>query len=149
MDKDEINTCNGFYCDQFTPNSNKKPKLWTENWTGLRFLSFGGAVPYRPVQDITFAVAVFSSELRCFRKDHIKLRSQIWVLGKEQLESIGVSGAQSKRELFWNIVFFFFEKVDKPHLLERVTENTHLPPEKMKSQEHFGILLCSHQNVAN
>ncbi|XP_039126406.1 beta-galactosidase 6-like isoform X3 [Dioscorea cayenensis subsp. rotundata] len=53
-----INTCNGFYCDQFTPNSNKKPKLWTENWTGW-FLSFGGAVPYRPVQDIAFAVARF------------------------------------------------------------------------------------------
>ncbi|KAI3927340.1 hypothetical protein MKX01_027571 [Papaver californicum] len=29
-----INTCNGFYCDQFTPNSSKKPKMWTENWTG-------------------------------------------------------------------------------------------------------------------
>ncbi|KAK9280236.1 hypothetical protein L1049_013923 [Liquidambar formosana] len=53
-----INTCNGFYCDQFTPNSNKKPKMWTENWTGW-FLSFGGAVPYRPVEDIAFAVARF------------------------------------------------------------------------------------------
>lgn len=30
----QINTCNGFYCDQFTPNSDKKPKMWTENWTG-------------------------------------------------------------------------------------------------------------------
>ncbi|XP_072961559.1 beta-galactosidase 6 [Typha angustifolia] len=53
-----INTCNGFYCDQFTPNSNMKPKMWTENWTGW-FLSFGGAVPYRPVEDIAFAVARF------------------------------------------------------------------------------------------
>ncbi|XP_062082059.1 beta-galactosidase 8 [Humulus lupulus] len=53
-----INTCNGFYCDQFTPNSNNKPKMWTENWTGW-FLSFGGAVPYRPVQDLAFAVARF------------------------------------------------------------------------------------------
>ncbi|XP_031256445.1 beta-galactosidase 8 isoform X2 [Pistacia vera] len=53
-----INTCNGFYCDQFTPNSDKKPKMWTENWTGW-FLSFGGAVPYRPVEDIAFAVARF------------------------------------------------------------------------------------------
>lgn len=53
-----INTCNGFYCDQFTPNSVKKPKMWTENWTGW-FLSFGGAVPYRPVEDIAFAVARF------------------------------------------------------------------------------------------
>ncbi|XP_062210627.1 beta-galactosidase 6-like [Phragmites australis] len=53
-----INTCNGFYCDQFTPNSASKPKLWTENWSGW-FLSFGGAVPYRPVQDLAFAVARF------------------------------------------------------------------------------------------
>ncbi|GAV66382.1 Glyco_hydro_35 domain-containing protein/Gal_Lectin domain-containing protein [Cephalotus follicularis] len=53
-----INTCNGFYCDQFTPKSNNKPKMWTENWTGW-FLTFGGAVPYRPVEDIAFAVARF------------------------------------------------------------------------------------------
>ncbi|XP_020259719.1 beta-galactosidase 8 isoform X2 [Asparagus officinalis] len=53
-----INTCNGFYCDQFTPNSNSKPKMWTENWSGW-FLSFGGAVPYRPVEDLAFAVARF------------------------------------------------------------------------------------------
>ncbi|KDO73222.1 hypothetical protein CISIN_1g003095mg [Citrus sinensis] len=53
-----INTCNGFYCDQFTPNSNNKPKMWTENWSGW-FLSFGGAVPYRPVEDLAFAVARF------------------------------------------------------------------------------------------
>ncbi|KAL6907545.1 hypothetical protein ACP4OV_002584 [Aristida adscensionis] len=53
-----INTCNGFYCDQFTPNSASKPKVWTENWSGW-FLSFGGAVPYRPVEDLAFAVARF------------------------------------------------------------------------------------------
>ncbi|XP_040991166.1 beta-galactosidase 8 [Juglans microcarpa x Juglans regia] len=53
-----INTCNGFYCDQFKPNSNKKPKMWTENWSGW-FLSFGGPVPYRPVEDLAFAVARF------------------------------------------------------------------------------------------
>ncbi|KAF8403035.1 hypothetical protein HHK36_011130 [Tetracentron sinense] len=53
-----INTCNGFYCDQFTPNSDKKPKMWTENWSGW-FLPFGGAVPYRPVEDLSFAVARF------------------------------------------------------------------------------------------
>ncbi|OVA10161.1 D-galactoside/L-rhamnose binding SUEL lectin domain [Macleaya cordata] len=53
-----INTCNGFYCDQFTPNSGEKPKMWTENWTGW-FLSFGGASPYRPVEDIAFSVARF------------------------------------------------------------------------------------------
>jgi hypothetical protein len=54
----QINACNGFYCDQFTPNSASKPKLWTENWSGW-FLSFGGAVPYRPVEDLAFAVARF------------------------------------------------------------------------------------------
>lgn len=53
-----INTCNGFYCDQFKPNSNQKPKMWTENWSGW-FLSFGGAVPYRPVEDLAFSVARF------------------------------------------------------------------------------------------
>ncbi|RDX82576.1 Beta-galactosidase 8 [Mucuna pruriens] len=53
-----INTCNGFYCDQFTPNSNTKPKMWTENWSGW-FLSFGGSVPYRPVEDLAFAVVRF------------------------------------------------------------------------------------------
>ena len=54
----QINTCNGFYCDGFTPNSAGKPKMWTENWSGW-FLSFGGAVPYRPAEDLAFAVARF------------------------------------------------------------------------------------------
>lgn len=53
-----INTCNGFYCDQFTPNSNQKPKMWTENWSGW-FTSYGNPVPYRPVEDLAFAVARF------------------------------------------------------------------------------------------
>ncbi|KAG4986571.1 hypothetical protein AAZX31_12G163600 [Glycine max] len=53
-----INTWNGFYGDEFTPNSNTKPKMWTENWSGW-FLVFGGAVPYRPVEDLAFAVARF------------------------------------------------------------------------------------------
>ncbi|KAK6141946.1 hypothetical protein DH2020_024319 [Rehmannia glutinosa] len=54
----KIDTCNGFYCDQYTPNSNKKPKMWTENWSGW-FSSFGDALPYRPVEDLAFAVARF------------------------------------------------------------------------------------------
>ncbi|KAH9288853.1 hypothetical protein KI387_032970, partial [Taxus chinensis] len=53
-----INTCNGFYCDGFIPNSNGKPKLWTENYVGW-FQAFGGAVPYRPVEDLAFSVARF------------------------------------------------------------------------------------------
>ncbi|XP_062178882.1 beta-galactosidase 9 [Phragmites australis] len=53
-----INTCNGFYCDYFTPNSNSKPTMWTEAWSGW-FTAFGGAVPHRPVEDLAFAVARF------------------------------------------------------------------------------------------
>ncbi|KAL0284093.1 UNVERIFIED_CONTAM: Beta-galactosidase 8 [Sesamum angustifolium] len=54
----QINTCNGFYCDQFTPNSDNKPKMWTENWSGW-FSSFGDPVPYRPAEDIAFSTARF------------------------------------------------------------------------------------------
>ncbi|KAK4858681.1 hypothetical protein QYF36_020391 [Acer negundo] len=53
-----INTCNGFYCDGFTPNSPSKPAMWTENYSGW-FLAFGYAIPYRPVEDLAFAVARF------------------------------------------------------------------------------------------
>ncbi|KAL7098815.1 hypothetical protein ACP275_09G042400 [Erythranthe tilingii] len=49
-----INTCNGFYCDRFTPNSPFKPKMWTENYVGW-FLTFGYAVPFRPIEDLAFA----------------------------------------------------------------------------------------------
>ncbi|KAG7541430.1 Galactose-binding-like domain superfamily [Arabidopsis thaliana x Arabidopsis arenosa] len=45
-----INTCNGFYCENFKPNSDNKPKMFTE---------FGGAVPYRPAEDIALSVARF------------------------------------------------------------------------------------------
>uniref|UniRef100_A0ACD5WVU8 Uncharacterized protein n=1 Tax=Avena sativa TaxID=4498 RepID=A0ACD5WVU8_AVESA len=53
-----INTCNGFYCDSFSPNSNGKPSMWTEAWSGW-FTAFGGAVPHRPVEDLAFAVTKF------------------------------------------------------------------------------------------
>ncbi|KMZ65057.1 Beta-galactosidase [Zostera marina] len=36
---DPINTCNGVYCDAFTPNQPYKPKMWTEAWSVVR--SFG------------------------------------------------------------------------------------------------------------
>ncbi|XP_057537409.1 putative beta-galactosidase [Amaranthus tricolor] len=55
---DVINTCNGFYCEGFVPNSKSKPKMWTENWTGW-YTKFGGAVPYRPAEDVAFSVARF------------------------------------------------------------------------------------------
>ncbi|EHA8587341.1 beta-galactosidase 3 [Cocos nucifera] len=53
-----INTCNSFYCDQFTPNSPNKPKIWTENWPGW-FQTFGARNPHRPAEDIAFSVARF------------------------------------------------------------------------------------------
>ncbi|KAJ4904621.1 Beta-galactosidase 2 [Raphanus sativus] len=53
-----INTCNGFYCEGFKPNSVNQPKMWTENWTGW-FTEFGGAIPNRPVEDLAFSVARF------------------------------------------------------------------------------------------
>ncbi|XP_050220184.1 beta-galactosidase 15-like [Mercurialis annua] len=53
-----INTCNGWYCDQFTPNNANSPKMWTENWTGW-FKSWGGKVPHRTAEDLAFAVARF------------------------------------------------------------------------------------------
>ncbi|CAI9294733.1 unnamed protein product [Lactuca saligna] len=54
-----INTCNGFYCDYFSPNNKEtKPTMWTEAWSGW-FSDFGGPVPHRPVQDLAFAVARF------------------------------------------------------------------------------------------
>ncbi|RWR79133.1 beta-galactosidase 3-like protein [Cinnamomum micranthum f. kanehirae] len=53
-----INTCNGFYCDAFTPNKPYKPTMWTEAWSGW-FTEFGGTVHERPVEDLAFAVARF------------------------------------------------------------------------------------------
>lgn len=53
-----INTCNSFYCDQFTPIYQNKPKIWTENWPGW-FKTFGGWNPHRPAEDIAFSVARF------------------------------------------------------------------------------------------
>ncbi|XP_023536059.1 beta-galactosidase 5-like [Cucurbita pepo subsp. pepo] len=53
-----INSCNGFYCDYFSPNKPYKPTLWTEAWSGW-FTEFGGPVYGRPVQDLAFAVARF------------------------------------------------------------------------------------------
>ncbi|XP_014501818.1 beta-galactosidase 5 isoform X1 [Vigna radiata var. radiata] len=53
-----INSCNGFYCDDFTPNKPYKPTMWTESWSGW-FTDFGGPIHQRPVQDLSFAVARF------------------------------------------------------------------------------------------
>ncbi|KAL4571632.1 hypothetical protein LXL04_018395 [Taraxacum kok-saghyz] len=53
-----INTCNGWYCDNFTPNNPNSPKMWTENWTGW-FKNWGGLDPKRTAEDVAFAVARF------------------------------------------------------------------------------------------
>ncbi|KAI4336839.1 hypothetical protein L6164_015319 [Bauhinia variegata] len=53
-----INACNGFYCDDFSPNKPYKPSMWTESWSGW-FTEFGGPIHQRPVQDLAFAVARF------------------------------------------------------------------------------------------
>ncbi|XP_052194669.1 beta-galactosidase 3-like [Diospyros lotus] len=53
-----INTCNGFYCDYFSPNKPYKPTMWTEAWSGW-FTEFGGTIHQRPVEDLAFAVARF------------------------------------------------------------------------------------------
>lgn len=36
----QINACNGFYCDTFTPNKAYKPTMWTEAWSGWYLSSF-------------------------------------------------------------------------------------------------------------
>ncbi|KAK6274429.1 hypothetical protein POUND7_004138, partial [Theobroma cacao] len=53
-----INTCNGFYCDQFKPNNQKSPKMFTENWTGW-FKKWGQKDPYRTAEDLAYSVARF------------------------------------------------------------------------------------------
>lgn len=53
-----VNTCNGFYCDAFSPNKPYKPTIWTEAWSGW-FTEFGGPLHERPVEDLAFSVARF------------------------------------------------------------------------------------------
>ncbi|KAF2287083.1 hypothetical protein GH714_038061 [Hevea brasiliensis] len=54
----QINTCNGFYCDQFWPNNPNSPKMWTENWTGW-YKKWGEKNPHRTAEDVAYAVARF------------------------------------------------------------------------------------------
>ncbi|XP_072957587.1 beta-galactosidase 1-like [Typha angustifolia] len=53
-----INTCNGFYCDNFTPNNATSPKMWTENWTGW-FKAWDKPDPHRLPEDLAYSVARF------------------------------------------------------------------------------------------
>ncbi|KAK4351933.1 hypothetical protein RND71_027451 [Anisodus tanguticus] len=56
-----INTCNGFYCDEFSPNKPYKPTTWTEAWSGW-FSEFGGTIPMRPVQDLAICSCSFHTK---------------------------------------------------------------------------------------
>ncbi|EEF46242.1 beta-galactosidase, putative [Ricinus communis] len=60
-----INTCYGWYCDQFTPNTANSPKKWTENWTGW-FKSWGDKDPHRTAEGVAFAVARFFQFQNCY-----------------------------------------------------------------------------------
>ncbi|CAF2058402.1 unnamed protein product, partial [Brassica napus] len=53
-----LNTCNGFYCDNFVPNNPNTPKMLTENWTGW-FKQWGGKNPHRTTEDVAFSFARF------------------------------------------------------------------------------------------
>ncbi|KAI5436970.1 Beta-galactosidase 4 [Lathyrus oleraceus] len=53
-----IDTCNGYYCENFTPNENNKPKMWTENWSGW-YTDFGSGISHRPIEDLAYSVARF------------------------------------------------------------------------------------------
>lgn len=64
IDNPIIETCNGFYCDGFKPKQGT-PKMWTENWPGW-FQKWGESVPYRPVEDVAFAVARFYAKSGAF-----------------------------------------------------------------------------------
>ena len=54
-----INTCNGFYCDDWikthAADFPKQPHMFTENWPGW-FQKWGEAVPHRPAVDVAYSV---------------------------------------------------------------------------------------------
>uniref|UniRef100_A0A0E0ACF9 Beta-galactosidase n=1 Tax=Oryza glumipatula TaxID=40148 RepID=A0A0E0ACF9_9ORYZ len=56
--KQNVNTCNGFYCHDWFPNRTGIPKIWTENWTGW-FKAWDKPDFHRSAEDIAFAVAMF------------------------------------------------------------------------------------------
>ncbi|TYJ02340.1 hypothetical protein E1A91_A13G221400v1 [Gossypium mustelinum] len=56
--KPMLETCNGWYCDEYKPKDSNTPKMWTENWTGW-FKSWGGLDPFRTAEDLAYSVARF------------------------------------------------------------------------------------------
>ena len=87
----QINTCNGFYCDSFSPNSNSKPTMWTEAWSGW-FTAFGKPVPHRPVEDLAFAVARFIQKGGSFVNYYMVSESSPLLAYRCQAGSIQLSG---------------------------------------------------------
>ncbi|KAG6597280.1 Beta-galactosidase 9, partial [Cucurbita argyrosperma subsp. sororia] len=73
-----INSCNGYYCDGFQPNSPSKPIFWTENWDGW-FTSWGERTPHRPVEDLAFSVARFFQRKGSFQNYYMAV-SEIIIL---------------------------------------------------------------------
>eukprot|EP00026_Physarum_polycephalum_P003422 Phypoly_transcript_03433.p1 GENE.Phypoly_transcript_03433~~Phypoly_transcript_03433.p1 ORF type:complete len:668 (+),score=82.90 Phypoly_transcript_03433:402-2405(+) len=70
-----INTCNGFYCEDFVPGHVKtfpnQPLMWTENWPGW-MQDWGQARPHRPTQDVAYASA------RWFAKGGTHMNYYMW-----------------------------------------------------------------------
>ncbi|KAF3639679.1 Beta-galactosidase 5 [Capsicum annuum] len=84
----QINTCNGFYCDEFSPNKPYKPTMWTEAWSGW-FAEFVGTIPMRQVQDLAFAVARFIQKclIREPKYSHLKELQRVIKLCEQALIS--------------------------------------------------------------
>jgi hypothetical protein len=70
-----INTCNGFYCEDYVPGHvatyPNQPLMWTENWPGW-MQDWGEARPARPSQDVAYASA------RWFAKGGTHMNYYMW-----------------------------------------------------------------------
>ncbi|KAF9589336.1 hypothetical protein IFM89_022672 [Coptis chinensis] len=69
----KINTCNGFYCDWFSPNKAYKPKVWTETglaWSDLGVLSLLGFMSWKIVDSVGFNECV-TAAVTTSRRDGI------------------------------------------------------------------------------
>jgi len=70
-----INTCNGFYCDDWLAGHFQKfpnqPALWTENWPGW-FQDWGQGKPKRPAVDVAY------SAVRWFARGGTHMNYYMW-----------------------------------------------------------------------
>ncbi|KAK3183340.1 hypothetical protein Dsin_030626 [Dipteronia sinensis] len=81
-----INTCNSWYCDQFTPTNPNTPKMWT-GW----FKSWGGAIPHRTAEDVAFAVARFFQTGGTFQNYYMTRQQMLQSHSKEVVPAWFVS----------------------------------------------------------